>query len=149
MNSFLKIIDETMTFVLKGETDVLHILRNQYQNSIIKRIDKSPVGCFVEFETINTDKVTSPSNFYIGDVFIESNQVPLGIGVVLFIEKGLISLLEYYTFGDDDFPNKLNDYHFVYGNNGERNFSEYISWFVGKWTHKENKQERVFSFLLL
>ena len=95
-------------------------------SSIITKIDKSPVGCFAEFEIINNTQKTEPQNFYIGDVFLESTQVPLGIGIILYIENGLISMLEFYTYGDDVLPDVFTNFKFVYCN-GKRNFNTYLN----------------------
>ena len=58
MNSFLKIIDETMTFVLKGETDTLRILCNQYKKVLLKElINKGAFLCLKIQRCRNGDAV--------------------------------------------------------------------------------------------
>lgn len=126
MTTLYDLIDQAMKFVLTGDTAVLSDLREQYKNSVVSNIEKSPVGCFVNFSINNNTKKANIKNAYIGDVFLESKQIPLGMGVILFIEDGFISMLEFYTYGDDVLPDVFVDYRFVYGN-GERNFNSYLS----------------------
>lgn len=126
MTSIDEIIKKAMQFILTGDTLILKILREQYKNSIITKIDKSPVVCFVEFDVINNSPKIEPKNSYIGDVFLESSQVPLGVGTILYIENGVISMLEFYTYGDDILPDIFFDFKFVYCN-GKRDFNTYLS----------------------
>lgn len=126
MATLNEIILEAMNFVLAGETSILSILREQYENSVISSVEKSLVGCFTEFSVNDNVKKIKPENAYIGDVFLESKQIPLGMGIILFIENGVISMLEFYTHGDDILPDVFEDHEFVYGN-GKRDFTSYLS----------------------
>ena len=121
-----EIIRGAMEFVLTGDTPALEVLRNQYKKSTITSIDKSSVGCFVEFKVDDNIKKIEPQNAYIGDVFLELEQNTSSIGVILFIENGVISMLEFYTHGDDMFPDTFENYQFIYAND-KRDFNTYMS----------------------
>lgn len=120
-----QIIDETMDVVLSGDTTILNILQNQYKTSSITNIEKSPVGCFVEFEISGNATKIDKKSAYIGDVFIECEQLNSEIGVILFVEEGVISMLEFYTYGDDEMPERFEKYRFYY-ENGQRDLETYI-----------------------
>lgn len=125
MNSLKQLVNEAITKVIDGETDFLKILQNQYRMCQGIRIEKSDVGCFVDFQfDINAEKV-SPPNAYIGDTFLKLKQIKSDIGLILFIENGTMSMLEFYICGDDVFPDVFDDYEFVY-ENGNRNYETYI-----------------------
>ena len=126
MTSLNDIIKQAMEFVLSGDTEILKILRNQYYKSIITNIEKSSVGCFTEFKIIGEIQKINPQNAYIGDVYLESEQLESRMGIILFIENGIISMLEFYTYGDDILPNGFESYKFVY-ENGKRDFNSYLS----------------------
>lgn len=125
MTTLNEIICKTMNFVLAGNTTELNILRMQYEAVTNIKIDKSSVGCFVDFEIDRNVTKVEIEHAYIGDVFIQSCQTTQNIGIILFIEEGIISMLEFYTYGDDVFPDIFDNYELVY-QNGKRDFKTYI-----------------------
>ena len=69
----------------------------------------SGVGSFSRLKTGRTDE---RSPLRVADVSpdIESPELPLGGGSVLFLEDGLIDLLEIYVYGSDDYPSDIGAY---------------------------------------
>ena len=63
---------------------------------------------FTNFEV--ADKASSLGNgirLALGDVVAEVEGVEHGVGLVLFIEDGLMTCLEGYVFGDEAFPDNI------------------------------------------
>lgn len=126
MKKLNEIINESMEYILFGETEELKNLRLQYLHSSIKSVEKNDVGCFVEYKVSN-DTTIKMKNCYIGDVFLYCEHLESPIGIILFIENGFINTLEFYTYGDDIMPDEYENYRFSYGNDNVRDYSSYIS----------------------
>ena len=125
MIKFEKIIEQIMDVILKGETESLNILRKQYEKCSISKIEKSSVGCYVEFKIKGDVIPLSKKDAYIEDVYLTCNNTEIEVGSILFIENGVISLLELYTYGDEEFPITFDTYQITY-ENGKRSFDTYL-----------------------
>ena len=67
------------------------------------------VGCFTRLKTTSS---VEPSLLNRSDVapVIESPELLLGGGCVLFLKNGVLDLLEIYVFGSDDYPADIDQY---------------------------------------
>lgn len=67
------------------------------------------------FSRLKTGVADTPSSLRVADVdpAIESPELPLGGGCVLFLNDGYVDLLEIYVNGSDDYPDDIESYELV------------------------------------
>lgn len=102
-----KLFDDVMNMILAGDDIVLQNLRKQYENSSLS-VEMTQVGFFVDFivdEKVSKEKISS-KNFHIGEVSGRVSDKEYGVGFVLFVEDGLIVMLEGYTLECDVWPSE-------------------------------------------
>lgn len=63
-------------------------------------------------------------NFETGDINAYVSSLETGLGFVLFIREGVLSMLEAYTYDNEAFPENLDSAVLSYGINGKRNFNK-------------------------
>jgi hypothetical protein len=91
---------EIMDLLLHGDHPTLEVLRQQYISARVISREFSGVGFFTNFEVPNTASAVQPPNFAAGNVDIQMENVNYGVGCVLFIQDGRLSMLEGYTYGE-------------------------------------------------
>ncbi len=108
---FIKFEKELMEKLLEGYDDKLVILRRQYEAASVETREFSGAGFFTSFR-VPEDSVKLPQgeSFRLGGVSGQINGVANGVGFVLFIEQGVIHLLEGYTYGEESWPTILTEY---------------------------------------
>jgi hypothetical protein len=62
------------------------------------------VGFFVSFDVPNDVPCAVPAKFAGGNANIKVEGIPNGAGCVLFVDHGVIQMLEVYTYGTEEFP---------------------------------------------
>lgn len=98
-----EIADRAMTLLLAGDHPHLQTLRTQY-DAADADIDITGSGFYVEFDVPDrTDRLPVTDRFHFGDVEASATNSRYGMGFVLFVDDGILTLLEGYTY-DDDFP---------------------------------------------
>lgn len=113
---------EAMHHLLSGNSDILAILRAQFDTALISSIDYSGVGVYVSFKIAeNAPKLSNGLSFEINDVAAHIDGIQNGVGFTLFIKDGVISMLEGYTFGEELWPKTIDDFEVYYLNKGKRN----------------------------
>jgi hypothetical protein len=90
-----------MPDLLRGDHPALEALRDQFRRVPIRDVELTGVGFFVHFETVAGGPMTSPLNFVGGSATLEISSAPNGAGCVLFVRDGRLSMLEGYTYGDE------------------------------------------------
>lgn len=119
-----------MTKLLSGEDPILSLLREQFKKALVEKREFTRTGFFTDFYFKNpVQQIESCKNFHIGDVAGTINDT--GVDFVLFIDNGLISLLEGYTFGDP-WPEHINKFELGYWGDGERDMKRLCK----KWANK-------------
>jgi hypothetical protein len=93
-----------MPLLLAGDHPTCAVLRSQYARARIREIRLSGVGFFVEYEVPAGLERTVPATMSGGSVNIQLEGVEYGAGCVLFVRGGVISMLEGYTYGSEQWP---------------------------------------------
>lgn len=122
-DQFIKFEKELVNKLLQGEDKVLSVLRKQYEMASVKSREFTGVGFFTNFLIDPEAPVLNPPiSFQFGDVAADFEGLENGVGFVLFIKNGLISLLEGYCF-DENFPKDITSYKLYYDSK-ERNLDQ-------------------------
>lgn len=98
--------------LLAGDHPVLATLRQQFSQARLAKREYTGVGFYCDFE-VDTDALTLPSDFHIGDVSAEVEGLANGAGFVLFVRGGRISMLEGYTY-DEPWPDRIRGFSLEY-----------------------------------
>jgi hypothetical protein len=98
----LLLVEKIMPLLLAGEHPALQTLRRQYRAAEITRIEPTGHGFYVNFLVRNCDELVRPPDFQGGNAIIEISSAPHGAGCVLFVRAGSLSMLEGYTYGDEE-----------------------------------------------
>lgn len=103
-----------MTMLLKGEHKILAALRQQAKFLKVKTREQTGVGFFTEFSIMSgAVRLESFPTFHLGNVIGTTSNLANGIGFLLFITKGVITMLEGYTYGEpwpSEFPGLVLKY---------------------------------------
>ncbi len=122
LNKLTKLEIDVMEFLLKGNNDVLEILREQYSNVIdISRTNNNGYGYYIYFiirDDIN--KLNEINNikldFCFGDVIATVEGLKNGAGFLLWVKNGLIHMLEVYSY-EEEWPKEILGYKVFYIDN--------------------------------
>jgi hypothetical protein len=93
-----------MTLLLAGDHPFCTALREQLVHAKIRQVELTGVGFFVSFDVPNDVPRAVPAKFAGGYAEIKVEGIPNGAGCVLFVEHGVIQVLEVYTYGTEEFP---------------------------------------------
>jgi hypothetical protein len=107
-----------MDKLLHGEHFLLEKLRIQLAQCYVSKREFTGVGFWTDFK-VNSKLAYGNVNFHLGDVHANVVGVQHGIGFVLFIEHGLLSNLEGYTY-DEPYPENITQYTLYYETGDER-----------------------------
>ncbi|BBB90464.1 hypothetical protein [Methylomusa anaerophila] len=111
--------------LLNGEDNILKTLRNQYRKANIKNREFSGSGFFTTFDVPDdATRLEILKSFHFGDVLGQCDGVKDGIGFVLFIKNGAMNCLEGYTYGDDKWPETLENYQLSYSSGAKRDLDK-------------------------
>lgn len=117
-----KLTNRVMNLLLEGDDYVLRVLREQYQNAEISSIEDTRVGMFVDFLVPASKKIpiqkNLSQNFELGDVHGTIDGSSGGVGFILFVRDGVISMLEGCQYNSDDWEKVTEDIELGYGENG-------------------------------
>lgn len=90
---------------LAGNLPALQVLRAQRDRIVVASREHTGVGFFTEFShPADTERLHAPRNPRFGDVFASIGGLKHGAGFVLFIDDGLISVLEGFSYGNETWP---------------------------------------------
>ena len=107
-----------MCKLLHGEHPFLENLRNQFLHCEVVSQNYTGMGFFIDFK-VDKKFAYGNVNSEIGDVDAKMDGIQHGIGFVLFIRQGLLSMLEGYTY-DEPYPTEIVQYSLYYINGNER-----------------------------
>jgi hypothetical protein len=86
---------------LRGEHPVLKKLRSQWEAASVQAREFTGVGLYANLEVLAPSQTLSTKKrFTFGDVVIDFPGLSAPVGSVLFIDGGVLSVLELYTHGD-------------------------------------------------
>lgn len=119
-----------MDKILCGEDIVLEILREQYKDAIVTEREFTGVGFFSTFHICDkSPKLKFDHSIQICDVIGQLDEIPHGVGFVLFITGGVIDFLEGFTYGDQKWPEHFAKFSLSYIDGNSRDM-EYLQ---NKW----------------
>ena len=110
---------EIMKMLLEGDLPTLRILREQFRLSNVSDRRFSGVGFFTDFEVPDGTEKTDVKSFRLGDVIAEIDHLKHGAGFLLFVENGVISMLEGFCY-DENWPETIEGFKLSYINGPER-----------------------------
>ena len=114
ITTFLEFENTVIEMLLNGEDEVLKLLREQYKSAEVKKREFTGTGFFTKYE-IKNKQVAIPDlkSFNFGDVGCQIANLKNGVGFVLFVKDGFLSMLEGYTY-DEEWPEEIINYKLNY-----------------------------------
>ncbi len=105
--------------LLSGDHHVLAILRQQLEVCRVSKRETTGVGVYVELDASAHPGARLALDLKFGDVIAEIEGLEHGAGFLLYVEAGLMVMLEGYTFGET-WPERVDRYELRYVNEGNR-----------------------------
>jgi hypothetical protein len=107
-------VQQVLQMLLAGDDPALAILRSQLEVAKRRPRENTGVGFFIHFD-VPQEAPRLPGNPSIkfGDVIAEMEGLQHGAGFVLFIDNGVLAMLEGYTY-DEPWPEKVSTYELKY-----------------------------------
>ena len=116
--------EQVIEMLLAGSDESLALLRQQASQARVSSRKMTGVGFFSHFIIpAGTTRVMGHPTFYLGDVNGTAAHVKHGLGFVLFVTKGTLSMLEGYTF-DEPWPDEIQGLTLTYSGGQGRNIDE-------------------------
>ena len=113
-DKFTVLESEVMRKIIAEDPNISSILAKQYNVAKIISRDFTGVGFFTNFEIIDKNlKIKDNLKLTLGNVQAKIDGLEFGVGFVLFVEDGLISMLEGYTY-DEPWPDTITSYLLEY-----------------------------------
>jgi hypothetical protein len=92
---------QVMEFALRGEHPVLEILREQLAAAAVSSRKYTGVGFFTDFAVADSvRRLPSAGRMVIGDVYADVAGLQHGAGFLVFIERGMLDVLECFISED-------------------------------------------------
>jgi hypothetical protein len=108
MSALNEIEGAVLDMLLAGEIPTLHVLRAQRERLFVTKREFSGVGFFTEFgHPPDVVRLQTPKRVRFGDVLADLEGLEHGAGFVLFIDDGLITMLEGYSTANEPWPESL------------------------------------------
>ena len=99
-----------MKKILEREDNISKILWQQYKSARVIKRDFTGSGFFTSFEASkDSPRITETVDRSYGDVIASINGSSFDFGFVLFLENGMLSCLEGYTW-TDKWPETIRSY---------------------------------------
>jgi hypothetical protein len=103
-----------MEFLLRGEHPVLAALRRQWTCAKLTDREMTGVGCFVTIEVPHpAPSLTTKDRIALADVAVDLPGREAALGAVVFIENGVLAMLELFTF-DGPWPDDTSGFEVKY-----------------------------------
>lgn len=107
MNKLNELEAAVLDKLLTGELAALACLRAQRQRIHVTKRESTGVGFFTEFgHPDDAVKLATSKSIRFGDVLAELDGLDHGAGFLLFIDNGLITMLEGYANANEVWPDK-------------------------------------------
>jgi hypothetical protein len=101
--------------LLAGDEPALSCLREQRQRMHVTKREHTGVGFFTEFgHPSDVSRLPTSKNIRFGDVLAEIDGLEHGAGFLLFIDNGLITMLEGYSNANETWPDKVGIFELRY-----------------------------------
>jgi hypothetical protein len=107
MNNLTILEDQVMQMLLRGDDEVLAVLRQQAKQVQVSSRKMTGVGFFTDFViSAEAPRVKGHPKLKLGDVNGTADNVKHGLGFLLCVTDGALSRLEGYTY-DEPWPDKV------------------------------------------
>jgi hypothetical protein len=114
---------QIMRMLLGGDDPVLITLRSQLEVAKRKAREMSGVGFFARFDVPGeAPRLPGNPSIRFGDVIAEMEGLRHGAGFVLFIDNGVLAMLEGFTY-DEPWPQDISTYKLKYAGEGTRDLA--------------------------
>lgn len=105
---------DVMMYIAKETPEYEAKILAQYEKCSVIGREFTGHGFFANFEvTDKSNSLTEDVPTHLGNLTIAFPGVEVGAGFVLYIENGLITMLEGYIYGDDSWPEKITEYRVI------------------------------------
>ena len=93
---------EALEMLLAGDHPALVTLRKQLDVFVVEDREFTGAGFFTDFHIPDGAVVTIDAKIHgvFGDVYADIDSHPHGVGFILFVKDGCMSMLEGYSYGD-------------------------------------------------
>jgi len=112
-SEFSALESDVVRTLLTGDAPGLQVLREQWSQARLLHREATGVGFFTHFSLPLGVHRLSKANARIGDVLADVAGLQNGAGFILWVEAGVISCLEGYSFGED-WPSDIDRYALRY-----------------------------------
>lgn len=113
--------DQVMQKLLAGDDQTLAVLRNQLDHAQVTSRKMTGVGFYSYFLIPpNLARISNRSSIKVGDVNGTATNVKHGLGFLLYIVDGALSMLEGYTY-DEPWPDDIRGLALTYAGGRIRN----------------------------
>src|ERR1700675_3240531 len=107
MTNLTTLEDQVLEMLLRGEDWVLSVLRQQAKQLQVSSRKMTGVGFYTEFVVPSeVPRVPGRPTFKLGDVNGTADNVKHGLGFLLYVKDGALSMLEGYTY-DEPWPDDV------------------------------------------
>lgn len=107
--------------LLDGNHQVLESLHQQLAVCRIVKRDATGVGFYTYLDVSSYEGPRPTLNLKFGDVVAQIPGLEHGAGFLLYVEAGLLAMLEAYTFGEP-WPDRIEDFKLHYVTGEERDW---------------------------
>ncbi|MCJ8337088.1 MAG: hypothetical protein MJK10_01330 [Pseudomonadales bacterium] len=125
MNNLTKLEKDVLKMLLDGEDGVLLNLKAQLDLVSVENRKLSGVGFFTNLvvpQSCKASATNSSLEFRIGDVHADIEGLDFGAGFILYVEDGIIKMLEAYSY-DEPWPLTIDFFKLTYVN-GQRDLEK-------------------------
>jgi hypothetical protein len=123
MTTFTTVEDRVLEMLLRGEDEILSVLRQQARHAQISSRKMTGVGFYTEFVIPSeVPRVPGHPTFKLGDVNGIADNVRHGLGFLLYVKDGALSMLEGYTY-DEPWPEDVRGLVLSYASKEGRSLS--------------------------
>ncbi len=109
LDKFDALCRDVVDLILSPDRPGFAILREQYVCSIVRDVEFTGVGFFLNYEVPVELPCAIPRNFTIGGFNADLDGVSHGVGFELFVRDGKIAFLEGFTY-DEGWPDHITRY---------------------------------------
>jgi hypothetical protein len=108
MKTLTTLEKQVLDMLLHGQDEALTILRQQAKQLEVSSREMTGVGFYTEFVVPpDLPRVPGSPTFKLGDVNGTANNVSNGLGFLLYVKDGVLSMLEGYTY-DEPWPDAVS-----------------------------------------
>jgi hypothetical protein len=128
MTNLTDLENRVLEMLLRGEDEVLATLRQQMKEVQVSSRKMTGVGFYTEFVVApEAPRILGRRAFKLGDVNGTADNVSHGLGFLLYVTEGALSMLEGYTY-DEPWPDDVRGLVLTYSLKGRRKLNFQVSY---------------------